>query len=95
MNPLYYKMDEQNRLVVGKKPVECISKVIQIPAGRNGIIKMTQPKSCLHFFEARQRDFLLNARPIDKLGFTIIFNYAGSQASIVDKISQGLGLTLV
>ena len=30
MNPLYYKMDEQNRLVVGKKPVECISKVIQI-----------------------------------------------------------------
>ena len=87
MNPHRYEMIEENRWMLGDKPVECIGEVIEEPSGKNGLIKMTEPKGCKDFIEVRQRYFPSNIGEGDSVSFQIIFNYAGPQASRVVKIS--------
>jgi len=86
MNPSRYEMIEENRWLLGDKPMECIGEIIQIPIGKNGLIKMTYPKGCTELIQVRQRYFPTNIRPGDKVRFEIIFNYAGPQASRIVKL---------
>lgn len=86
MNPARYEMLEENRWLSDRGPVECFGEIVQVPAGRNGLIKMTNPIGCNKSIEVRQRHFPPRARPGDKVSFQVIFNYAGPQASRVVKL---------